>query len=385
MLSVKIWLCYFVCLVAGANNITIPTLTGPFNVGTTILEVTDYTRQDPWAKTPQPRNIVISLFYPTTELPYSEPLSMQEHKCRRAVQLPPNVATYLENHYAVSNGSLHNIITRACLDAPISRPFRPLLLFTPGFQSSRLMYSDILIEIASYGWTIASLDHPYETGIVEYPDGRVIYGLPLDDSNSTIVKNIDIRTADVVSVLNALSNSTVVDRIPGFARHEPLESRFDTNRVGVFGHSLGGATALSVLANDTRFVVGANSDGSYWGSEIQKGTAAPFMALTSKGHDRTNDQSWADTWPNLRGFKREYSVRGAKHNDFTDIPLILQLWAYGIPPNSGDFLGTINGTRITAIQRAYLTSLFRRVLKGANDGLLDGIGMDEWPEVEVGV
>ncbi|KAI0891203.1 Alpha/Beta hydrolase protein [Annulohypoxylon nitens] len=384
MLFITIWFGSFVYLATGANNITIPKLTGSFNVGTTVLEVIDYTRQDPWVKTPQPRDLIISLFYPTNEPPYSKPLSMQEYECRPAVQLPPPVATYLEKHYAVPNGSLHDIVTRACLDAPIAHPFRPLLLFTPGFQSSRLMYSDILTEIASYGWIVGSLDHPYETGIVEYPDGRVVYGLPLNDSNSTIVKNIDIRTADVVSVLNALSNSSVTDKIPGFYGRGPLASRLDTNRVGVFGHSLGGATALSVVANDTRFVVGANSDGSYWEPEIRRGTAAPFMALTAKGHDRTNDQSWTDAWPHLRGFKREYSVRGAKHNDFTDIPLILQLWAYGIPPNSGE-LGTINGTRIMAIQRAYLTSLFRRVLKGENDGLLDGIGMEEWPEVEVGV
>ncbi|KAI1454153.1 Alpha/Beta hydrolase protein [Annulohypoxylon moriforme] len=375
MLSIIFCLYSFAYIVVAAN-ITIPVLTGSFEVGTTVLEVIDYTRQDPWVPTPQPRDLVISLFYPTNGSSSSKSPSMREHECSTVVQFPPIVAKYLENYFAVPNGSLHNIITRVCLDAPLT--------YLPGLGSSRLLYSDILAEISSYGWIVVSVDHPYETRIVEYPDGRVVYGLPLNISNSTTAENVDIRTADLISVLNALSNSTVINKIPDFSRHGPLTPKFNIDRVGVFGHSLGGATALSVTAYDTRFAVGANLDGSYWGSEKQRGTAAPFMTLAAEDHNRTNDQTWADTWPNLRGFKREFSVRGAKHNDFTDIPLILQLWAYGIPPNSGGNLGTINGTRSMAIQTAYLTSLFRRFLKGENDGLLDGIGMNEWPEVTIG-
>ncbi|KAI1206872.1 uncharacterized protein F4807DRAFT_469888 [Annulohypoxylon truncatum] len=375
---------HFLISLAIASNTIIPSLTGPLNVGTTVLEVIDYTRQDPWTPKTQPRDLAISLFYPTNETYPSNSPFMREHECRPAVQFPPVVASYLENGSGAPNGSLHNIITRACLDAPLADPSTPLLLFTPGLGLSRLCYSDTLIEIASYGWLIVSVDHPYETAIVEYPDGRIVYGLPLNSSNATIANDVDIRTSDLISVLNALSNSTITDKIPHFNGQGPPKQKLNTERVGIFGHSLGGATALSVTSNDTRFVVGANLDGSYWGSEKQKGTAAPFMTLTSEGHNRTGDQTWADTWPNLRGFRREYTVSGAKHMDFSDLPVIIEVWPYGIPPKSEQSLGTINGTRIMEIQRAYLTSLFQRFLKGDNNGLLDGVGMEGWPEVTVG-
>ncbi|KAI2629181.1 Alpha/Beta hydrolase protein [Hypomontagnella submonticulosa] len=382
MPSILLWLSFLSPLVRGAV-FNIPATTGPFAVGTTILEVIDHSRRDPLAPTPQPRDLSVSLFYPTSVRSHNATSYPNGRECQPALQLSSAVAAAYESSFGIPNGTLHNIITQACLGAPLSHPHQPLLFFTPGLGSSRELYSDTLIEIASYGWNVVSIDHPYETNVVQYPDGRAVYGLPMNGSEPQTIENIEIRAADLISVLNALSNSTITKKIPGYPGHG--EFGFNLRKVGVFGHSLGGATALRAMINDTRFAVGTNLDGSFWGPEQYIGTDAPFMVLTAQSHNRRNDTSWAITWPNLRGFKREYTISGAEHNTFTDATLLKQIWGPSFPSDVVPLLGSINGTRIVGIERAYLTSLFGRFLKGENDGLLDGVGSHKWPEVTVGV
>ncbi|OTA99083.1 hypothetical protein M426DRAFT_325482 [Hypoxylon sp. CI-4A] len=378
MLFTILHLQFFVLLVASANT-TVPALTGPFSVGTTGIEVVDYSRQDPFASTPQPRSIAVTLFYPTDAVASNATSYVKKQECKPALQASSQFAAYLEAAEGFSNGSFHNLLMRACLDAPLTQPEQPLLLFTPGLGGPSAFYSDTLEEIASYGWNIAALDHTYETAVIEFPDGRFVFALPQNGTEAETVNNVNIRTADLSSVLDALSNSTITEKIPGVTRG----TKFRTQKAGVFGHSLGGATALQVLASDARFAVGANFDGSFWGEEQQIGADKPFLILAAPGHNRTSDPSWAATWSNLRSFKREYVVAGAQHLTFTDLPLFRQL-GRDLPPSAEQFGGTVNGTRALGIQRAYMNSLFGRFLKGHNDGLLDGVGAQEWPEVTKG-
>lgn len=49
------------------------------------------------------------------------------------------------------------------------------------------------------------------------------------------------------------------------ARGSWLSQRIDRNRIGVFGHSLGGATAVRVGLIDSRFGASADVDGSLFG------------------------------------------------------------------------------------------------------------------------
>ncbi|KAL7625844.1 hypothetical protein AAE478_005067 [Parahypoxylon ruwenzoriense] len=368
-----------------------PPLTGPYTIGTTDLEIIDYSRLDLRAPTRQPRDLMVSLFYPVNSISHQANNHPDGHKCTPTKQFSDLMASLFESQLGLPNGTLHNVLTRACLDAPLAHPSLPLLIFTPGQGGPRQGYSQLLAEIASYGWNIVSLDHPYESSIVEYPDGRVVYyQIPTNMTDSEQYKfsleNVEIRTADVISVLNALSNSTVTAKIPGMRNSDLGKSvnhqkGFRTDTVGVFGQSLGGATSLRVTENDARFRVGANVDGRFWGPEEQIGTDVPFVVLAAEDHNRTVDQSWADTWPNLRDFKREYRISDVLHLGFTDLPTLRDLRGRDNLPPLDDTLGTINGTRIIGIQRALLTSLFKRFLNGENDGLLDGVGLGEWPEV----
>jgi pimeloyl-ACP methyl ester carboxylesterase len=58
--------------------------------------------------------------------------------------------------------------------------------------------------------------------------------------------------------------------------------RLDLQRVGVFGHSLGGATALQFCHDDLRCKAGIDVDGAPFGSVIAEGVSQPFLFLLAE-------------------------------------------------------------------------------------------------------
>ncbi|KAI0875585.1 hypothetical protein GGS24DRAFT_454691 [Hypoxylon argillaceum] len=358
---------------SASSLVSLPKLKGPYEVGTSVLELVDSSRIDPFAPIVQSRKLVVSLFYPT------QGKVGHAQACTLALQFPPLTAAYIDAVYNDTNASAERILTRSCLHSPLSHPELPLLLFGPGLGNSRTFYSAELEEIASHGWNIVSIDHPYDAGIVEYPDGHAVYAKDSAVVNGTADQYLDVRVADMSFVLNALSDPSVVSRIPGLGTTASTKLR--TDKVGAFGHSFGGATSLQLLLNDTRFAVGANFDGILFGSVIEKGTDSPFMLF---GTDpRMVDDTWTAAWENLRGFKRQYGVSGTEHGAFTDFPIIRDVLGADSPPLLDTGLGTIAGERVIDIETTYLNALFGRFLKGEEGGLLDGDESQDWPEVSL--
>ncbi|KAI1176549.1 platelet-activating factor acetylhydrolase [Nemania sp. FL0916] len=368
--------------------ILVPALTGPYKVGTSVLELVDYSRQDPFAPptAPQPRDLVVSLFYPTEgDCPrgHSYP---QKQNCTLAPQFPPTTAAGLD---AITghpgSGLAGSVTTRACNGSPLSRPDLPLLLMSPGLGNSRLFYSDMAEDLASHGWNVVTIDHTYEGVIVEFPDGRII--TPADSpnaENATDEENLSIRVRDLRFVLDALSQPNITSRIPGLATpnkpHTPAP-KLRTDKVGAWGHSFGGATALQLLHDDARFTAGADLDGGVYGDVVQQGTAKPFLYLRAENHTHESDPTWAEAWPHLRGFKREYGINDTLHGAFTDLPLLRDLLPAGALGMYGEGIGGIKGARIIKIESVFMDAFFSRFLKGKGGELLDGKGMDGFPEV----
>ena len=55
--------------------------------------------------------------------------------------------------------------------------------------------------------------------------------------------------------------------------------RLDLHRIGVFGHSRGGATAADAMLSDRRIGAGVNLDGGMWGPVVKRGLDRPFGLL----------------------------------------------------------------------------------------------------------
>src|SRR5260370_40491388 len=80
-------------------------------------------------------------------------------------------------------------------------------------------------------------------------------------------------TGDIACVVSGLARLNAPDSSGKFS------GRLDMTRVGVFGHSLGGAVAAQFCHEDSRCKAGIDIDGAPHGSVIQAGLSQPFMFL----------------------------------------------------------------------------------------------------------
>ncbi len=124
------------------------------------------------------------------------------------------------------------------------------MIFSPGYGAPRAVYTGLATRLASRGFVVFALDHPYESAVTQLPDGRVVgtreIFLPGDrDRTRYMVRQQVVRVADVRFVIDQLAHSEALS--------PPLRGgRIDASKVAVIGHSFGGAAAACWVAAGPR-------------------------------------------------------------------------------------------------------------------------------------
>ena len=254
----------------------------------------------------------------------------------------------------------------------------PVALFSPGLGNSRLLYSALAQSVASFGNVVVSIDHPYDANVVEYPDGTLVLG-----SNVSTEANIDLavktRAQDVSFVLDQLSIASTVRRL-----FPSIKGALETQKVAMYGHSLGGAAAAAAMLNDSRIIGGANLDGSFFGPILHRSLDHPFLIFGHEGKNQSTDASWKAVWLQLPGWKLELMLHGAQHATFSDLPLLAKVLGLDkvLPPEAKLLLGTLNGARALDIISRYLVVFVDFVHSGKASPPLQGPDKT-YPEVSV--
>lgn len=334
-----------------AQGILLPNVTGRYLVGTTEIEVLDTTTM---------RDIMLSFFYPATRRG-SYPL---------APVFPPLSAQAIEQLFGLPPHTAELLYSQAHASAPLHKGDFPILLFSTGYGSPRLLYTAAASDLASEGYIVVLIDHPQDSPIIEYPGGRLVLFAPPDfPSQDDAIPFVLRRVSDARFILDQLTtNASITAQIPGLANR-----KLRTARVGILGHSLGGATAGATMLADDRFIAGANLDGSMIGDVVAQGLARPFLLMLAEGHGLATDSSLSDFYAHLRGYKRALRVLGTQHQSFADTVVLVQmLAALGIvlPPGVAA-TGTIDGTRMLKLQTAYVTAFFDQFLRDGEGRLLE--------------
>ncbi|HYX48960.1 MAG TPA: hypothetical protein VE843_04420, partial [Ktedonobacteraceae bacterium] len=177
---------------------------------------------------------------------------------------------------------------------------------------------------------------------------------------------VTIWAQDVIFVMNQLDQLNVT---PGNMWNQHL----DLTRLGVFGHSFGGATAAQVCHIDTRCKAGIDIDGALFGDVVQTGLEKPFMVIQSdKGScsDSSCRSFQQEIQSSLRavppGESYSISITGTKHFNFSDYAVMFS------PLRALGLLGSIDGERGLQITRAYVRAFFDTYLNKTPSPLLQG-------------
>ena len=212
----------------------------------------------------------------------------------------------------------------------------PVVIMRAGASAPVLNYSTLAEDLASHGYVVVGFDAPYRTGRVVFPDGRVMGRTEQNNPETCVVPDrarmercvsrvMTAWTGDIAFVLDRLARLNASDSSGKFT------GRLDMTRVGVFGHSLGGAVAAQFCHEDSRCKAGIDIDGAPHGSVIQAGLHQPFMFLLSDHGDasdsasvqiRSDIQSIYDRIPPDRRLR--VAIRGAFHFTFSDDGALLK-------------------------------------------------------------
>ena len=349
-----------------AKHYIIPLPPGPYGVDINVAAYTDTSRLDPFAPKPEHRRIVISAFRPVAAAKDCKYVNVPAYPTATAEIFDAEVA-----FAGVPNGSLEKVEMQICTLSKSTWSNRytapaPLVLFSGGLGLSRLWYSALCQAVASYGFTVVSVDHPYDADVVEFPDGKLIYAINSTWDQQQSELDVRVRSKDVSFALTKLSDPAVAKRLFG-SKDVPC---YEPNKAGIFGHSIGGATAAEAQYEDSRIMGGVNLDGGLYGPVIKQGLEDPFMLFGHLGNG--SSKTWVKIWPHLN-WKLDIEILNSTHTTFTDIPLLADLiFGEPLPSFVQGIVGMIPGPRARDVVAAYVAAFMGFALKGENEALLKG-------------
>ncbi|GGW67303.1 carboxylic ester hydrolase [Streptomyces xantholiticus] len=350
-----------------------PEPSGHFAVGTRVMQWTDPHR--PENATPERgdrRTVVVQLWYPAQKSPAgaqrAQYLGRTEHEARTVSDA---LARYVGLPGFLVDG-VPRAHTHSVFNAPVagSGGRFPVVLFSPGLGGVRTQNTAWAEELASHGYVVAALDHPYDSSAVVLADGRTLNtkiastGDP-DEDQKRSAETSGIRAADLSFVLTQLGR---LDRgeISG-----PLTGRLDTGRAAVTGHSMGGGAALQAARQDRRFDAVMDLDG-YPHDPTPRSFHQPALALTQAITQET-DPGYIPRLNKVLELNTATSYRltipGAAHLTFMDAPLYLP----PVPSMVGSLGRTESPRLVAAVSLAFLDSTLRH-RPGGLTGVLSTYG-----------
>jgi len=369
----------------------LPAPTGKSAVGTTRWVVTDTSRDELFAPG-RKRDIEIVAWYPA-----AAPSSQPAPYIRDGMEEVQSFARLAKLGDAFDG--LAAVRTHATLDAaPASSPGRfPVILFQHGYTGLPSSHTALMEDLASHGWAVLNLIHPYEatgamladgtvvtftdeknamrSGIMDVlnewgPEGATmekITAAPDDAERETLMRGYLtlLKNADQVVKRWTLDARYALDHLPASGAPGRIASKLDLSRLGAAGHSMGGVAGAQFCVEDRRCKAALNLDGiPQYGTMIDTPMPAPFLMVYSGRAGRAG----ASDIIYKRSASKYYrvDVKDTLHLDFTD----MNFW--GGPLRQRGAYGKIDPARAAAITRMIAREFFGQEVLSQPSAFLSG-------------
>lgn len=277
----------------------------------------------------------------------------------------------------------------------------PLIIFSHGafgyYQSNYSTYA----ELASNGYVVISAEHPYHSLFTKDTNGNTIIAdtsflnsvmeissgdVPEETTYDVSSQWMKLRCNDINFVIDSVKSAAGQTALPEFWYTDDEEKEnimaalamTDTDKIGVMGHSLGGATAVSM--GRTRDDIGAviDLDGSMLGEVTgvedgrdivnQEPYTTPLLSIENEDHhfesleEREADIPYANNivHDNAVCGYRTY-IPGTDHMNFTDLPM------YAPPLAKMLGTGTVDAEECMMAVNRIILEFFNSCLKGTGE------------------
>jgi dienelactone hydrolase len=304
------------------RRVALPSPSGTFPIGSDVLKLVDRLRGG--------RRVIVTRWYPATPSARTRPL---------VDYASPRLSTLL---------GLPQVRVHAHRRARALPGRRPVVLFSPGLGTPRIVYQGLAEDLASHGYLVIAVDHN-ETAF-ELPDGHIelpSWGTGMKNFAVAVRRQQRLRVQDLRLVLRRLSTM-------------PRGPVPDLTRIASIGHSLGGSTSAALMRVDSRIRAGMDLDGSIFGGTEKLGVTRPFMVLAEPGLD----QSVRTLLDHSTGPRFELTITGLSHGSFSDGPVLDPR-----PLDRGKWRSSVKDI---VIQGVYVRAFLDRYVLGLASPLLDG-------------
>ena len=309
----------------------LPAPSGPYTVGTGIETWEDNSRPEAFTDNPTDvRRIVVQYWYPaavpstaeTTPHPYLDQPEKRMGAFAQAMGLPEFLVEHIQE---VRTHSLYGQAVHPNTDT------LPIVVFSHGLGGMKSQNTIQAEELASHGYVVIAADHAFDAYLTIFDDGTTA---DYRSSGSEISSEAEFwavrgpqlsaRTQDVRFILDVISARKSDPEADAATPAHALWQRLNLTRIGVFGHSFGGATSLMALSQDPRILAGIALDG--WmvpvpEETIGEGIRKPVLYLGQERWDEPLNYEKLDRFiANSSGFATREIWAGTKHMDFADAP-----------------------------------------------------------------
>ena len=322
------------------NNKPMPT--GKYAVGTKTFTIYNTRKEALDTKGDSMRHIPARIYYPTSKnttegLTKAKSLSRSEAMgIKKIFMIPLN---YDKMEAAGENDS------ECYVDAPFIEDKKfPLIVFNHGYFSYIEGNSFLLIELASQGYVVLTVGHPYEGTGTDYDDGTytiadkslankmyhpywrgILAAYKLTKYKGTLQEQAELFEEFQNKYCKFIGNRvdewiTDTNFAVEHAKKEFAQILDLTNGIGIAGHSQGGAVAYKVCLTDPEYTCGINIDGGLFGDTQGLTMNKPFMQLSCEDNENIVTKGY------INHTKPAYKVlfRDMKHMGFADIKYALK-------------------------------------------------------------